>query len=186
MDFCLSKSIGTAKIQGHVYDSESKEDVENRGSIILILPVANRYKHIDRNGHYMFDNLPAGIPISGIAGDQQAALFGQACFKEGTIKNTYGTGCFVLLNTGKKRIWSKYGLITTIGCGCQGEPVYVLEGAIFIAGAAIQWLRDGLKILTSATESEKMARAVKDNAGVYFVIVDTEDTKFIRKITVTK
>ncbi len=114
-------------------------------------------------------NLSAGIQISGIAGDQQAALFGQTCFEPGTMKNTYGTGSFILLNAGKKRPVSKYGLITTLGCGRLGEPVYVLEGAIFIAGAAIQWLRDGLKLLTSAAESEKMASSVKDNAGVYFV-----------------
>lgn len=113
--------------------------------------------------------LPSGIPITGIAGDQQAALFGQACFEPGTIKNTYGTGCFILLNTGKKRPISKYGLITTLACGPDGEPVYALEGAVFIAGAAIQWLRDGLKILPSASSSEKMAKAVPDNAGVYFV-----------------
>ena len=113
--------------------------------------------------------LPSGIPISGIAGDQQAALFGQACFEPGTIKNTYGTGCFVLLNTGKSRAVSKYGLITTLACGPKGEPIYALEGAVFIAGAAIQWLRDGLKILPSAALSEKMARSVSDNAGVYFV-----------------
>ncbi len=114
-------------------------------------------------------SLPQGIPIAGIAGDQQAALFGQACFEPGEIKNTYGTGCFILLNIGKVRILSRYGLITTLGCGSTGEPVYVLEGAIFIAGAAIQWLRDGLNVLSSAQESERMARLVKDNAGVYFV-----------------
>jgi len=113
--------------------------------------------------------LPSGIPITGIAGDQQAALFGQACFKPGTMKNTYGTGCFMLLNTGKKCIKSKHGLITTLGCSASGKPVYVLEGAIFIAGAAIQWLRDGLGILGKSCLSEKMARSVKDNAGVYFV-----------------
>jgi len=113
--------------------------------------------------------LEAGIPISGVAGDQQAALFGQACFEPGTSKNTYGTGCFVLLNAGKTRPVSKHGLITTIGCGARGEPVYVAEGAIFIAGAAVQWLRDGLKILKNAPESEAMAASVKDNAGVYFV-----------------
>ena len=113
--------------------------------------------------------LPAGIPISGIAGDQQAALFGQAGFFPGSIKNTYGTGCFILLNSGKKLPVSKYGLITTLGCGKDGEPVYVLEGAVFIAGAAIQWLRDGLKILNRAVESEKMALSVKDNGGVYFI-----------------
>jgi len=113
--------------------------------------------------------LPAGIPVSGIAGDQQAALFGQACFEPGTIKNTYGTGCFILLNTGKKRPVSKHGLITTLGSNAIGEPVYVLEGAVFIAGASIHWLRDGLKLLTCGCESEKMATSVKDNAGVYFV-----------------
>ena len=113
--------------------------------------------------------LPAGIPVAGIAGDQQAALFGQACFEPGSVKNTYGTGCFALMNAGKKRPVSKHGLIVTLGCGPLGDPVYVLEGAIFIAGAAIQWLRDGLKILAAAHLSEKMARSVKDNAGVYFV-----------------
>ncbi|MGD2278510.1 MAG: glycerol kinase GlpK [Candidatus Omnitrophota bacterium] len=113
--------------------------------------------------------LPAGIPISGIAGDQQAALFGQTCFSPGEMKNTYGTGCFVLLNAGKKRPVSKHGLIVTLGCGAKGEPVYVLEGAIFIAGAAIQWLRDGLGILASAPRSENMAKTLKENAGVYFV-----------------
>ena len=114
-------------------------------------------------------DLPAGIPIAGIAGDQQAALFGQACFEPGTMKNTYGTGSFILLNVGKKRPISKHGLIVTIACGSQGEPVYALEGAVFIAGAAIQWLRDGLGILKSAQDSEKMAKSVEDNGGVYFV-----------------
>lgn len=115
-------------------------------------------------------DLPSGVPIAGIAGDQQAALFGQVGFETGTIKNTYGTGCFILLNTGKKRIVSRYGLITTLGCSASGEPpVYILEGAIFISGAAIQWLRDGLKILSSASESEDLARQVLDSAGVYFV-----------------
>ncbi|MFA4991621.1 MAG: glycerol kinase GlpK [Candidatus Omnitrophota bacterium] len=113
--------------------------------------------------------LPAGIPISGIAGDQQSALFAQACFEKGTVKNTYGTGSFVLLNAGRTRPVSKHGLIVTLGCGAKGEPVYVLEGAIFITGAAIHWIRDGLRLLTCGCESEKMAMSVKDNAGVYFV-----------------
>lgn len=113
--------------------------------------------------------LPAGISISGIAGDQQAALFGQTCFEPGTMKNTYGTGCFILLNTGKKRLVSRHGLITTLGCGPKGEPVYVLEGAVFVAGAAVQWLRDGLKLLPEASVSEKLSLSVKDNCGVYFV-----------------
>jgi len=114
-------------------------------------------------------SIPAGIPISGIAGDQQAALFGQACFEPGTIKNTYGTGSFILLNAGKARPHSRHGLIVTIACGPGGEPVYALEGAVFVAGAAIQWLRDGLGILPSAPESERIAASLPDNAGVYFV-----------------
>jgi len=113
--------------------------------------------------------LPEGIPICGIAGDQQAALFGQACFEAGSVKNTYGTGAFLLLNTGKKRVNSKHGLITTLGWGSKGEPVYVLEGSIFIAGAAIQWLRDGLGLMKKSSESEKLALSLKDNEGVYFV-----------------
>ncbi|MBI5124335.1 MAG: glycerol kinase GlpK [Candidatus Omnitrophica bacterium] len=113
--------------------------------------------------------LPSGIPISGIAGDQQAALFGQTCFKPGDVKNTYGTGSFILLNTGRRRPVSKHGLITTLACGPRGEPVYVLEGAVFVSGAAIQWLRDGLKLLNAASDSERMASSVKDNAGIYFV-----------------
>ncbi|MFH1245853.1 MAG: glycerol kinase GlpK [Candidatus Omnitrophota bacterium] len=114
-------------------------------------------------------NLPSGVPISGIAGDQQAALFGQACFAPGTMKNTYGTGCFMLLNTGKRRISSGQGLITTLGCDVSGQPVYVLEGSVFAAGSAIQWLRDGLGLLKRAAQSESIAQSVKDNAGVYFV-----------------
>jgi len=113
--------------------------------------------------------LNKGIPISGIAGDQQAALFGQACFEPGTIKNTYGTGSFVLLNTGKKKVDSRSGLITTIGCDREGKPAYVLEGSIFIAGAAIQWLRDQLMIIKDASETEKLARSINDNEEVYFV-----------------
>ena len=113
--------------------------------------------------------LAAGIPVAGMAGDQQAALFGQACFDAGETKNTYGTGSFILLNTGRKRPFSRHGLITTLACGPAGEPVYALEGSVFVAGAAIQWLRDGLKIIKKASDSEKLALSVKDNGGVYFV-----------------
>jgi glycerol kinase len=113
--------------------------------------------------------LPAGIPIAGVAGDQQAALFGQACFGPGMSKATYGTGCFVLLNTGRKRVDSRHGLIATLACGPQGRPAYALEGSIFIGGAAIQWLRDELGLLKSSAESEAMAEAAGGNAGVYFV-----------------
>ena len=129
-----------------------------------VKPSSGVFGHTARIG-----KIPAGIPIAGIAGDQQAALFGQACFAPGTAKNTYGTGAFLLMNTGRKRIHSRYGMITTLGCGADKKPVYVLEGAIFIAGAAIQWLRDGLKVLSKASESEPMAKTLKDNDGVYFV-----------------
>ena len=111
-----------------------------------------------------------GIPVSGIAGDQQAALFGQACYGEGLAKNTYGTGSFVLMNTGKEAVISKEKLLTTIAWGIGDEPVeYALEGAIFITGAAVQWLRDGLKIIQSAAETEDLANSVQSNDGVYFV-----------------
>lgn len=109
------------------------------------------------------------IPITGVAGDQQAALFGQGCFEKGMAKNTYGTGCFVMMNTEDKFYLSKSGLLTTIAWGIKGEIHYALEGSIFIAGAAIQWLRDGLKIIESADITEKLAAQVKDDEGVYVV-----------------
>ena len=113
--------------------------------------------------------LPSGIPISGVVGDQQSALFGQGCFAPGTAKNTYGTGCFLLLNLGKTLRYSKNGLITTIACGKSGEPIYALEGSVFIAGAAVQWLRDGLGLIKSADETETYATSVPDTHGVYIV-----------------
>lgn len=109
------------------------------------------------------------VPISGIAGDQQAALFGQACFTPGMAKNTYGTGCFMLMNTGEKAIASKNGLLTTIAWGLNGKVNYALEGSIFVAGSAIQWLRDGLRIIDSAPESELFAEKVDSTDGVYVV-----------------
>lgn len=109
------------------------------------------------------------IPIAGIAGDQQAALFGQACFAAGMAKNTYGTGCFMLMNTGNKMVKSKNGLLTTIAWGIGGKVEYALEGSIFIAGAAIQWLRDGLKLIDTSSESEYHATSVADSEGVYVV-----------------
>lgn len=109
------------------------------------------------------------IPIAGAAGDQQAALFGQTCFQAGEAKNTYGTGCFLLMNTGKKPVFSKNGLITTIAWGIDGTVNYALEGSIFIAGAAIQWLRDELRIIDSASDSEYMATKVPDTNGCYVV-----------------
>ncbi|GAA4715905.1 glycerol kinase GlpK [Brevibacillus fulvus] len=109
------------------------------------------------------------LPIAGIAGDQQAALFGQACFDKGTAKNTYGTGCFMLMNTGEQAVRSKNGLLTTIAWGVNGKVNYALEGSIFVAGAAIQWLRDGMKLLTNAADSERHAQAVESTDGLYLV-----------------
>lgn len=111
----------------------------------------------------------AGIPISGIAGDQQAALFGQACFEAGMAKNTYGTGCFMLMNTGEKIVPSKKGLLTTIAWGVDGKVEYALEGSIFVAGAVVQWLRDEMKLISTAAESEYFAQKVQDSNGVYLV-----------------
>ncbi|KAI4444511.1 MAG: glycerol kinase GlpK [Ruminococcus sp.] len=109
------------------------------------------------------------IPIAGAAGDQQAALFGQACFDQGEAKNTYGTGCFLLMNTGSKPVFSKNGLVTTIGWGIGGTITYALEGSIFVAGAALQWLRDELRLIDSAADSEYFAQRVKDTNGCYVV-----------------
>lgn len=111
----------------------------------------------------------AEIPIAGIAGDQQAALFGQACIEKGMAKNTYGTGCFMLMNTGEKIIDSKSGLVTTIAWGINGKIYYALEGSVFIAGAAIQWLRDALKLIKNAAETEKIAESLEDTEEVYVV-----------------
>ncbi|MFG6114867.1 glycerol kinase GlpK [Halobacillus sp. MO56] len=109
------------------------------------------------------------VPIAGIAGDQQAALFGQACFDEGMAKNTYGTGCFMLMNTGDKGVKSEHGLLTTLAWGLDGKVEYALEGSIFVAGSAIQWLRDGLKLINSAPETENLATSVDSTDGVYLV-----------------
>ncbi|HEX5414060.1 MAG TPA: glycerol kinase GlpK [Chloroflexota bacterium] len=113
--------------------------------------------------------LPGGIPVAAIAGDQQAALFGQACYEPGMVKATYGTGAFLLMNCGVEPVRSRTGLLTTLACGTRGEPIYAIEGSIFVAGAAIQWLRDQLGIVDNAAESEALARQVPDSAGVYFV-----------------
>ncbi|PFV77716.1 glycerol kinase [Bacillus sp. AFS059628] len=109
------------------------------------------------------------VPIAGVAGDQQAALFGQACFGEGMAKNTYGTGCFMLMNTGEKAVASEHGLLTTIAWGIDGKVNYALEGSIFVAGSAIQWLRDGMRMFKDASESEVYANRVESTEGVYVV-----------------
>ena len=140
---------------------------------ILQIPISILPKVVPSSGIVGYTKgigvLPDGIPISGIAGDQQAALFGQTCFEPGDIKNTYGTGCFMLLNTGTKAPLSKTGLLTTIAIGMKDKVTYALEGSVFIAGAAIQWMRDGLGIIKTASETEAIARSVPDTGGVYFV-----------------
>jgi glycerol kinase len=115
------------------------------------------------------EKTPAGLLIGGIAGDQQAALFGQACFYRGSVKNTYGTGCFVLMHTGTVRPEPKAGLLATVACGPTGEPQYALEGSVFAGGAAVQWLRDGLGLIQDVGEAEQVAQAVPNAGGVYLV-----------------
>ncbi|MCP4123718.1 MAG: glycerol kinase GlpK [Bacteroidetes bacterium] len=139
----------------------------------LSIPLSMLPKVISSSGDYgqtdpelIFDEQ---IPICGVAGDQQSALFGQACFKPGMAKNTYGTGCFMLMNTGFEPVESKSGLLTTIAWGLDGKVEYALEGSVFIAGAAIQWLRDGLKIIDSAPDSEYFSMKVPDTDGVFVV-----------------
>ena len=127
----------------------------------------------DSSGTFGYANLGGKgghrIPIAGVAGDQQSALFGQACFEEGESKNTYGTGCFLLMNTGEKFVKSNNGLITTIAIGLNGKVQYALEGSVFVGGASVQWLRDELKLISESRDTEYFARKVKDNGGVYVV-----------------
>ncbi|EZH64688.1 glycerol kinase [Bacillaceae bacterium JMAK1] len=115
--------------------------------------------------HFFGEN----VPIAGVAGDQHAALFGQGCFEEGMVKNTYGTGCFILMNTGDKAVESKNGLLTTLAWGIDGKVEYALEGSIFVAGSAIQWLRDGLQIIEDSPQSEELATRITSSDGVYLV-----------------
>ncbi len=120
-------------------------------------------------GNSSSDFVISDVPIAGIAGDQQAALFGQMCTKQGMVKNTYGTGCFMLMNIGEKPIVSENNLLTTVAWKINGQTTYALEGSIFIAGAVVQWLRDGLKIIESSSDIEKLAASVESSDGVYFV-----------------
>jgi glycerol kinase len=115
------------------------------------------------------DLLGAAIPLRGVAGDQQAATFGQACFTPGAVKNTYGTGCFLLMNTGSTPVTSNNGLLTTVGWTIDGQTTYCLEGSVFVAGAAVQWLRDGLQVIETAAETNDLAQSVPDTGGVCFV-----------------
>ncbi|WP_275315103.1 glycerol kinase GlpK [Tenacibaculum bernardetii] len=132
---------------------------------IKMLPEVKPSSH--HFGNYELDGYQ--IPIAGIAGDQQAALFGQACFSKGEAKNTYGTGCFMLMNTGENLEYSKNGLLTTIAWGIDNKIYYALEGSVFVAGSAIQWLRDGLQIISNAEESEALAKEIKGENPVYVV-----------------
>ncbi len=129
-----------------------------------VLPSAGMFGETD-----VIEGLPAGVPIAGMAGDQQAALYGQGCWEAGQAKNTYGTGCFLLMNMGLQHPVSHHGLLTTICCDAYGAPAYALEGSIFVAGAAVQWLRDELKIIDDAAETDQLARQIDSNEGVYLV-----------------
>lgn len=129
-----------------------------------VCPSSEIYAHTEKS--HFFGH---AAPIAGIAGDQQAALFGQACFESGMVKNTYGTGCFMLMNTGDKAVKSEHGLLTTIAWGIDGKVEYALEGSIFVAGSAIQWLRDGLRMFRNSSESEEYAKRVESTEGVYVV-----------------
>ncbi|MFO7152576.1 MAG: glycerol kinase GlpK, partial [Bacillota bacterium] len=134
-----------------------------RAMLPEVKPSSFVYGHTDR------EIFGAEVPIAGDAGDQQAALFGQACYKPGMAKNTYGTGCFMLMNTGEKAVESQSGLLTTIAWGVNGRVEYALEGSIFIAGAVVQWLRDELRIIDNSAQSEEYATKVEDTNGVYLV-----------------
>ncbi len=128
-----------------------------------VKPSGYRYGETDKS----FFGSP--IPVCGVAGDQQAALFGQACFKAGDVKNTYGTGCFLLMNTGRRAVKSRNGLVTTLAAGLTDKPDYVLEGSVFVGGAVVQWLRDEMKAIATAEDSERLARSIEDSGGVYVV-----------------
>ena len=147
------------------WDEELLEMLDIPASMLPeVKPSSCVYAH---TAPYHFYNME--VPIAGIAGDQQAALFGQTCFNAGMAKNTYGTGCFLLMNTGDKPIVSKHGLVTTIAWGVDGKVEYALEGSVFVAGSAVQWLRDGLRMIETAPESEEVAAECEDTEGVYVV-----------------
>ena len=146
------------------WDDEILEELQiPKAMLPQVKPSSEIYGYADAS--YM----GGSIPIAGAAGDQQAALFGQTCFRPGEAKNTYGTGCFLLMNTGEKPVFSKNGLVTTIAWGIDGKVNYALEGSIFVAGAAIQWLRDEMRLIDSAEDSEYMAKKVSDTNGCYVV-----------------
>ncbi len=146
------------------WDTEIMERFHIPASLLpTVCPSSTVYGYTDTS------LLGSGIPIAGAAGDQQAALFGQCCFEQGEVKNTYGTGCFMLMQTGSTPIASGKGLLTTMAASLPGETNYALEGSVFVAGAAVQWLRDGLNMVTTAAQTEGLARSVEDTADVYIV-----------------
>lgn len=140
--------------------------VQNSGSVF---GHTKSQKNSGRQSGSLWSGLPSGIPITAVLGDQQAALYGQGCYGPGTVKNTYGTGCFIVLNTGKRLIFSKKGLLSTLASDDKGKPVYALEGSVFIGGAVVQWLRDQLGVIKNSGETEKFIRGTHDTHGVYFV-----------------
>jgi glycerol kinase len=144
-----------------------KEIIERVGIPECMLPEIKGTSEV--YGYTSRDFFGAEIPVAGSAVDQQAALFGQACFKEGSVKTTYGTGCFMLMNTGKKIVTSENGLLTTVAWGLNNEMTFALDGGVYITGAAVQWLRDGLQIIKSAAETEELAKSVPNSGGVFFV-----------------
>lgn len=144
-----------------------RELLEKFGIPYAIMPEVKSSSEVYGYTHEGF--LGGRIPIAGMAGDQQAALFGQCCFAPGEAKNTYGTGCFLLMNTGERAVLSKHGLLTTIAIGIDGKITYALEGSVFVAGAAIKWLRDDMKLIEHASDTESIAQSVKDSNGVYVV-----------------
>ena len=147
-----------------VWDEEIMERFGiSRAILPRVMPSSCVYGHTDASV------LGGEIPIAGAAGDQQAALFGQCCFERGEVKNTYGTGCFLLMNTGGDAIASQSGLLTTIAAGTSGKPQYALEGSVFVAGAGVQWLRDSMRMIRNAAQSRQYCEAVEDTAGVYLV-----------------
>ncbi|OOB76800.1 MAG: glycerol kinase, partial [Epulopiscium sp. Nuni2H_MBin003] len=144
-----------------------KEILEELDIPAIMLPQPKPSSYFYGHTDHSFFGVP--IPITGAAGDQHAALFGQTCFKQGDVKNTYGTGCFLLMNTGQTPVFSTNGLLTTIAWGIDGKVTYALEGSIFVAGAAIQWLRDEMQLINSASDSEHMAQQVTDTNGCYVI-----------------
>ena len=158
-------------IHRRAWDAELREILNIPAALLPeVLPSSGIFGETGRGGKTSgLGDLPPGVPIAGMAGDQQAALYGQGCWEPGQAKNTYGTGCFLLMNMGAEDALSEHGLLTTICCDAHGRPAYALEGSVFIAGAAIQWLRDGLGLIEDAAETEALARQLEGNDGVYMV-----------------